>query len=144
MEKLYLIARIAGRAVAIDSNQVESVVDIGEVTPVPMASPEVCGLAALRSRVVTVIDTQVALGLPPTPKQGGRAVITLAEGHHYAVLVDTLEDVAAFSLTPLTGGIAIEGGWQKAGCGVIDRDGDPMLAIDLRSLIPGLVGAEAP
>lgn len=143
MEKLYLIARIAGRAVAIDSDQVESVVDIGDVTPVPQAAPEVRGLAALRSRVVTVIDTQIALGLPAMTKKCGRAVITLVEGHHYALLVDSLDDVSAFSLAPLTGGIAIDGGWRKAGCGVIDRDGDPLLAIDLRSLIPGLASADA-
>ncbi|NWP61371.1 chemotaxis protein CheW, partial [Escherichia coli] len=54
MSHLYLIAQIAGRAVAIDSEQVESVVDIGEVTAVPRASAHVRGLAALRSRVVTV------------------------------------------------------------------------------------------
>ena len=32
MSHLYLIAQIAGRTVAIDSDQVESVVDIGQVT----------------------------------------------------------------------------------------------------------------
>jgi len=141
MSKLFLIARIAGRSVAIDSDQVESVVDIGEITPVPRADAEIRGLAALRSRVVTVIDTHAALGLPKSDHGPGRAVITLADGHHYAILVDALEDVAPFSLAPLAGGIAVEGGWRKAGCGVIDRDGDPMLAIDLRALIPGLAVA---
>ncbi len=138
MEKLFLIARIAGRPVAIDSEQVESVVDIGEITPVPRAAEEVCGLAALRSRVVTVIDTHVALGLPPAKRKTGRAVITLVDGHHYAILVDALEDVAPFTMTPLGSGIGVKGGWRKAGCGVVDRDGDPMLAIDLRALIPAL------
>ena len=55
-EQLFLIAHIAGRGVAIDSAQVESVVDIGAVTPTPRAAPHIRGLAALRSRVVTVID----------------------------------------------------------------------------------------
>jgi hypothetical protein len=63
MSHLYLIAQVAGRPVAIDSDQVESVVDIGEVTAVPRASRHVRGLAALRSRVVTVVDTQSALGM---------------------------------------------------------------------------------
>ncbi|WP_204313488.1 chemotaxis protein CheW, partial [Klebsiella michiganensis] len=72
---LYLIAQIAGRAVAIDSERVESVVDIGEVTAVPRASAHVRGLAALRSRVVTVVDTQSALGMAGgSPAR--RAVIT--------------------------------------------------------------------
>ena len=80
MSGLYLIAAIAGRLVAIDSNQVDSVVDIGEIIPVPLSSSEVRGLAALRSRVVTVIDTCVALGLPPSVTPPVRAVITLVEG----------------------------------------------------------------
>ena len=136
MTNLYLIAQIAGRAVAIDADQVESVVDIGEVTAVPMASGHVRGLAALRSRVVTVVDTQSALGLAGE-SDARRAVITRVEGHHYAMLVDALDDVAPFELQPLAGGIALDAAWRGAGRGVVERDGEPILAIDLASLVPG-------
>ncbi len=138
MTELFLIARIAGRTVAINSDQVDSVVDIGEITPVPRTGPEVRGLAALRSRVVMVIDTHAALGLPTGDLPPSRAVITMVEGHHYAILVDALEDVAPFVRTALTNGIAVDGGWARAGCGIVDRDGDPILAIDLRSLVPAM------
>jgi purine-binding chemotaxis protein CheW len=136
MAHLYLIAQIAGRAVAIDSDQVESVVDIGEVTAVPRASGHVLGLAALRSRVVTVVDTQSALGLEGG-NQAKRAVITHVEGHHYAMLVDSLDDVAPFDLLPLAGGVALDSAWRSAGRGIVERDGEPILAIDLASLVPG-------
>lgn len=136
MSHLYLIAQIAGRAVAIDSDQVESVVDIGEVTPVPRASSTVRGLAALRSRVVTVVDTQSALGLAGE-SDARRAVITRVEGHHYAMLVDGLDDVAPFELMPLAGGVALDPAWRVAGRGVVEREGEPILAIDLASLVPG-------
>jgi purine-binding chemotaxis protein CheW len=132
---LYLIAQIAGRAVAIDSDQVESVVDIGEVTAVPRASAHVRGLAALRSRVVTVVDTQSALGLD-TGSSAKRAVITRVEGHHYALLVDSLDDVAPFDLLPLAGGVALDSAWRSAGRGIVEREGEPILAIDLASLVP--------
>ncbi len=137
MTELFLIARIAGRTVAISSDQVDSVVDITEITPVPFTSAEVRGLAALRSRVVMVIDTHAALGLAESALPPSRAVITMVDGHHYAILVDALEDVAPFPRVALTGGIAVDGGWARAGCGIVDRDGDPILAIDLRALIPG-------
>jgi purine-binding chemotaxis protein CheW len=136
MSHLYLVAQIAGRAVAIDSNQVESVVDIGEVTAVPRASRHVRGLAALRSRVVTVVDTQSALGLSGG-SEARRAVITRVDGHHYAMLVDALDDVAPFELLPLAGGVALDGMWRGAGRGIVERDGEPILAIDLASLVPG-------
>ncbi|WP_066796236.1 chemotaxis protein CheW [Sphingomonas soli] len=136
MAHLYLVAQIAGRAVAIDSNQVESVVDIGGVTAVPLASAHVRGLAALRSRVVTVVDTQSALGMPGV-SDARRAVITRVDGHHYAMLVDALDDVAPFELLPLAGGVALGPAWRAAGRGVVERDGEPILAIDLASLVPG-------
>lgn len=139
MTHLYLIAQVAGRAVAIDSDQVESVVDIGEVTQVPLASRHVRGLAALRSRVVTVVDTHSALGLD-SASQAKRAVITLVEGHHYALLVDALDDVAPFDLLPLAGGVALDTAWRRAGRGIVERDGEPILAIDLASLVPGYSG----
>ena len=136
-EQLFLIAHIAGRGVAIDSAQVESVVDIGHVTPTPLVAKHIRGLAALRSRVVTVIDSHAALGLPPLGIAGSRAVITVIDGHHYAVLVDSLEDVAPFESSPLQSGIALDAGWRRAGCGEIERDGEPILTIDLTALIHG-------
>ncbi|MEN2785098.1 chemotaxis protein CheW [Sphingomonas qilianensis] len=136
MSSLFLIATIAGRPVAIESGQVESVVDIGTIVPVPRAVAQVRGLAALRSRVVTVIDAHVALGLTAPSRPAGRAVITVVEGQHYAVLVDSLEDVEPFDLVPLAAGIALEGGWRAAGCGIVARDGKPILALNLRALLP--------
>ena len=135
MAHLYLIAQIAGRTVAIDSDQVESVVDIGDVTAIPRAAEHVRGLAALRSRVVTVVDTQSALGLD-TGGNAKRAVITRVEGHHYALLVDSLDDVAPFDLLPLAGGVALDSAWRSAGRGIVEREGEPILAIDLASLVP--------
>jgi purine-binding chemotaxis protein CheW len=135
MSHLYLIAQLAGRPVAIDSNQVESVVDIGEVTAVPRSCAHVRGLAALRSRVVTVVDTQSALGMAPSA-QAKRAVITRVDGHHYAMLVDALDDVAPFDLLPMAAGVALDSVWENAGRGIVERDGEPILAIDLASLVP--------
>ncbi len=141
--ELYLLAQIAGRTVAIASPQVESVVDIGDIVPVPRADRQVRGLAALRSRVVTVIDTCVALGLEPGPVDATRAVITIVDGHHYAMLVDTLEDVAPFDLAPMSGGIALDKGWRSIGRGIVERDGEPILAISLAALVPGATALAA-
>lgn len=140
MSDLFLIAEIAGRPVAIASDQVESVVDIGAVVPVPRADPRVRGLAALRSRVVTVIDTHEVLGIAASSGQS-RAVITAIEGHHYAILVDALEDVTPCALQPLSGGIALDPAWRPIGCGIVELGGEPVLAIDLRAMIPGLAQA---
>ncbi|MBP2276497.1 MULTISPECIES: chemotaxis protein CheW [Sphingomonas] len=140
---LFLIAQIAGRPVAIESSQVESVVDIGSIIPVPRAERQVRGLAALRSRVVTVIDTRAALGLEAAEVDASRAIITIVEGHYYAILVDALDDVAPFDLTPLSAGILLDKGWLKVGRGIVERDGEPILAIALDGLIPGALALAA-
>ncbi|MGA1797507.1 chemotaxis protein CheW [Sphingomonas sp. 4RDLI-65] len=136
MTDLFLVAHIAGRGVAIAAAQVDSVVDIGDIVAVPRADAFVRGLAALRSRVVTVIDTGTALGLAPTPDTVRRAVITVVEGHHYAILVDSVEDVAPFARLPLSSGLALQGGWAAAGTGIVERDGEPLLVLDLAAVIP--------
>ena len=135
---LFLIAHIAGRGVAIETSQVDSVVDITQVIAVPRTEAAVRGLVALRSRVVTVIDTGTALGLDPTPASARRAVITRIDGHLYAILVDELEDVSVFDAQPLSPGLALDHGWARAGIGLVERDGEPLLIVDLAALVPQL------
>lgn len=133
---LFLIAHIAGRGVAIDTSQVDSVVDLAEVVAVPCTGHAIRGLAALRSRVVTVIDTGTALGLTPTVTSAKRAIITRIDGHHYAVLVDALEDVTVLDHLPLSPGVTLDRGWAAVGAGMVERDGEPLLVVDLAALIP--------
>lgn len=135
MSGLYLIAEIAGRAVAIPSDGVDSVVDIADVTAIPRSPAAIVGLAALRSRVVTVIDPRASLGGAGAPGLG-RAVIVRADGHHYAVLVDSLEDAVALPLQPLEGGLPLDPAWAAAARGIVERDGEPILVVDLTALMP--------
>ena len=140
MTELFLVARIAGRGIALPTEAVVSVVDLGEVVAVPRAPAAVLGLAALRSRVVTVIDPAIALGgvLSGARK---RAVIVLVDGHEYALMVDELEDVAPFDRQPLSSGLTLQGGWAQAGAGLIERDGEPLLILDVAALVPVMATA---
>lgn len=139
--ELFLVALIAGRGVAIETGQVDSVVDLGAIVAVPRAGTSIRGLTALRSRVITVIDTGIALGQANTPDTARRAIITRVDGHPYAILVDALEDVASFQRLPLTSGLALDRGWARVANGLIERDGAPMLIVDLAALIPDVAAA---
>lgn len=136
MTGLHLIARIAGRAVAFAAHEVESVVDLGPVTRAPLAVSGVVGIAALRSRVVTVVDPRVVLGLVADAVPGKRAVVGTVDGHLYAILVEALEDVAEHEVMPLPPGVALDRGWEGAGAALIDREGEPVLVVSLARLIP--------
>lgn len=135
---LYLLARMADRPVAISADQVESVVDLGPLVPVPGAPPEVEGLAALRSRVMTVIGSRAALGAADTAAVAPRAVLSVIDGHRYAILVDALEDVAPFDCRPLPAGLPLTGRWAAVARGLVEHEGEAILAIALRALIPAV------
>lgn len=134
---LFLIASIAGQGVVFDADQVDSVVDIGDVVAVPRAEASVRGLTALRSRVITVVDTRLALGLEqPMPPHVRRAVITQQDGHYYAMLVDALDDIEMFGTSPMPHVPPAEGRWSRAADGMVVRDGEPLLVLDLKRLVP--------
>lgn len=135
MERLYLIAYLGAQALAIDSDQVESVVDLGDITPVPKAGSTVRGLAALRSRVVTVLSVRAALGLDPD-EDNRRAVIVRADGHHYALIVDAIEDIIALEMAPLPSSMPFDAAWRRVAIGIVTRNGEPILTIDPARLIP--------
>lgn len=136
MSVLFLIAEIAGHAIAIDTHHIDAVVDLADIVAIPRTDPAVRGLAALRSRVVTVIDTALALGLEPMPATTRRAVTARIDGHSYGFLVDALDDVASFEPQPLSPGLALDRGWRLAGRGIVERDGHPVLILDLAALLP--------
>lgn len=135
---LFLLARMADVEVAISTDQVESVVDVGAIVPVPNAAPAVQGLAALRSRVVTAISARMALDPRAAPAPPGRAVVTVVDGHHYAILVQSLEDVADAEMVPLPPGFTQPEAWTAIARGVVDHDGAPRLAIELGALVSRL------
>ena len=95
MNQLLLIVTIAGQRVAFPAAAVESVVELDTLIPVPRAAPHVAGLSALRSRVLTVIDCMRSLELGMSDCSDGirEAAVVELEGHHYALIVDVVEDV---------------------------------------------------
>ena len=95
MNELLLVVTIAGERVALPAAAVESVVELDTLIPVPRAAPHVAGLSALRSRVLTVIDCMRSLELGETDCSDGirEAAVVELDGHHYALIVDLVEDV---------------------------------------------------
>lgn len=114
MPSLYLIAHIHGCRVAINSDQIESIVNVPDVMPVPHCDPRVAGLFALRSRVLTLIDSQyVVTGKRRTLQRGCLAVVVEIAGHHYGLAVDKVEDVVPLSADKIQQCIQPDGQWQS-------------------------------
>ena len=138
-EKLLLVASIAGSRIALPAADVEGVIELDALIPVPCAPPHVAGLSALRSRVLTVIDCQRALGLGETdftrPIQ--EAAVAELEGHHYALSVDAVEDVCEALSEPAPVRAAMEAGWERVATGMVETEQGPLLLVDIAKLIAG-------
>lgn len=139
MNALLLIVTIAGQRVALPAASVESVVELEALIPVPRAAEHIAGLSALRSRVLTVIDCNKALELPATPQPGGirEAAVVELDGHHYALIVDGVEDVVEALSEPAPVRAAMGPGWERASQGMVETEEGALLLIDVATLIAG-------
>jgi purine-binding chemotaxis protein CheW len=117
---------------------VDSVVEIDALTPVPGAAPHVAGLAALRSRVLAVIDCLASLDPSRSiPAGATEAVMTVVDGHPYALLVEAVEDVVEASGERQPAAASLAGGWRRIGRATVEAEGDLLLLADVEALIAG-------
>ena len=139
MNQLLLIVTIAGERVALPAEAVESVVELDALIPVPRAAPHIAGLSALRSRVLTVIDCMRALDLGVSDCSDGirEAAVVELEGHHYALIVDAVEDVVEALTEPQPVRAAMGSGWERASVGMVETESGPLLLVDVAALIGG-------
>lgn len=145
MNRLLLVVTIAGRRIALKAGEVNSVIELDSVTPVPRAPVHVAGLSALRSRVLTVIDCRCSLELAHVAPDEGRphAAVVEVGGHLYALLVDSIEDVVSGELetTPLRSRLGR--GWERAAQGMVDTEVGPLLLLDVAGIVAGPEEARA-
>ena len=140
MSPLLLIVSICGTRVAFPSAAVESVVELDTLIPVPRAAPHVAGLSALRSRVLTVIDTVRSLDLGESDCSDGirEAAVVEYDGHHYALIVDSVEDVVEAMSEPTPVRAAMGEGWGRVSLGMVETEEGPLLLVDVAALIAGM------
>ncbi|MBD3730237.1 MAG: chemotaxis protein CheW [Sphingomonadales bacterium] len=140
MNELLLIARIGGRRIGLRATQVNSVIELDKLTPIPRAPSYILGLTPLRSSALTVVDCALALelGQPTRPaEQVAQAIVVEHEGHSYALLVDEVEDVAEAhsDVTEVSGEAGA--GWKRAAQGMVETAIGPVLLLDAAAIIIG-------
>ncbi|MDR7156037.1 purine-binding chemotaxis protein CheW [Sphingobium xenophagum] len=142
MNQLYLFATLAGTRIAVEASEVEAVVKLTEISPVPGMGPHVAGLAALRSRVLTIIDTAALIkGAASPSREGGLAIIANIAGHSYGLMVDGVSDICRVPQgeLPLRG--QLDRAWAPYARAIVEQDGNAWLLVSLGSFID--VGGQA-
>jgi purine-binding chemotaxis protein CheW len=86
--------RLEDEAYGINVMQVQEVLRVSEIAPVPGAPHYVLGIINLRGNVVTVIDTRIRFGLMAGEvTDNSRIIVIEGEGQVVGILVDSVAEV---------------------------------------------------
>ena len=131
--------RLAEESYGIAVMQVQEVLRVTEITPVPGAPDYVLGIINLRGNVVTVLDTRKRFGLPANEMDDASRIIIIESGEQVVgLLVDSVAEVvylraAEIESSPNVGNEESSRYIQ----GVANRDDDLLIVVDLNKLLTG-------
>jgi purine-binding chemotaxis protein CheW len=143
MKDLFLLARIASEAVALQAEYVDSVLRVHDLVPVPSAAPYVAGLFAQRSRVLTLIDCQYFITHEVQDVRPGQtAIVVEHSGQSYGLLVDDVFDVITPDTPPYRPFGVLHAGWDKIGSALLEFREQTYLIVEPERMInPSLTRA---
>lgn len=133
----YVTFSLADETYAIDVLQVQEVLKMTEIAPVPGVPDYILGIINLRGDVVTVIDGRRRMLLPyREPDDASRIVVIDAGQQNVGILVDSVAEVVQISADAVDPAPAV-GNDQTSRfiLGVTSRDEGLTILIDLNKLL---------
>ena len=129
--------RLADEIYGINVMQVQEVLRMSEVAPVPGAPSYVLGIINLRGNVVTVLDTRMLFGLMTSEvTDNTRIMIVECDGIIIGLLVDSVAEVANILSSEIDAAPHVGSGESSRYIlGVHSKDGDILILVDLDKLI---------
>ncbi|GAB6040246.1 chemotaxis protein CheW [Endothiovibrio diazotrophicus] len=130
--------RLAEETYGVNVMQVQEVLRVTEIAPVPGAPHYVLGIINLRGNVVTVIDTRTRFGLEPKEiDDSSRIVIIEAENKQVVgILVDSVSEVVDLRSSEMEAAPNV--GTEESAQfiqGVASVGGDLLILVDLNKLL---------
>lgn len=133
----FVTAKIGDQRCGIAVLQVQDVLAPQQITPIPLAPPEVSGSLNLRGRIVTVIDLRIRMGLPRRP-EGAHTMSIVVEHNNelYSLIVDDVGEVLkvseeTFERNPPT----LDPLWRTYSAGVYRLAEGLLVALDVNTLL---------
>lgn len=129
--------RLDDEIYGVNVMQVQEVLPMTEIAPVPGAPPYVMGIINLRGNVVTVIDTRMRFGLEQkAPEDSDRIVVVETEDQVAGIVVDGVAEVAYVRESEVDGAPNV--GNDDAAryiWGVVSRDDALTILVDVNRLL---------
>ena len=129
--------RLDDETYGVNVMQVQEVIRVTEIAPVPGAPAYVLGIINLRGNVVTVIDTRRLFDLPPAETDdASRIVITEIREQVLGILVDSVADVVDAHSSEIESAPHV-GNEESSKYiqGVYSRGEDILILVDLNTLL---------
>jgi purine-binding chemotaxis protein CheW len=129
--------RLKDETYGINVMQVQEVLRVSEIAPVPGAPSYVLGIINLRGNVVTVIDTRTRFGLPTTDlDDASRIVIIESDQQVVGILVDSVAEVVELRQSEIDSAPNVGNDESSRYIqGVASRDDDLLIVVDLNKLL---------
>jgi purine-binding chemotaxis protein CheW len=129
--------RLDDEVYGINVMQVQEVLRMTEIAPVPGAPDYVLGIINLRGNVVTVLDTRTRFGLPPHETDDAtRIVIIETDGHIVGILVDSVAEVVNLRASEIETAPNVGNNESSRYIqGVYSRQGDILILVDVNKLL---------
>ena len=65
------------------------------------------------------------------------AAVVELDGHHYALIVDLVEDVVEAASEPAMVRAAMGEGWERVSRGMVETEQGPLLLVDIGAIVSG-------
>ncbi len=129
--------RLAEELYGINVMQVQEVLRLSEIAPVPGAPSAVLGIINLRGNVVTVVDARLLFGLPRAGhSEQTRVMIVECNRNTVGLLVDGVAEVVNIENADIDSAPHIGNGEQSRYIqGVYSKHGEILLLVDLNRLL---------
>ena len=129
--------RLKDETYGINVMQVQEVLRVTDIAPVPGAPHYVLGIINLRGNVVTVVDTRMRFGLPQTEMDDlSRIIVIESEAQVVGILVDSVAEVADLRLSEIDSAPNVGNDESSRYIqGVASRDNNLLIVVDLNKLL---------
>ncbi len=132
----YVTFVIAGQLFGIPVLRVQDVLSWHQITPIPLAPPEIAGSLNLRGRIVTAIDVRLRLGLKAAKHGKSMSIVAEHYGELYSLMVDSVGEVlglkeGSFERNPPT----LDPKFREYSAGIYRLDGKLLVVLDVDRLL---------